>query len=405
MRYLLRYCRTRASERCFIDMENNAIEKTNKYLAGTYARQNVAFVSGHGSYLVDDTGREYIDFGSGIAVNGLGLQNSEVNSAVCAQLNKISHTSNLYYNEPQGELGKLLCTKTGMSKVFLSNSGAEANECAIKAARKYSFDKYGEGRSEIIALKNSFHGRTVTTLSATGQESFHTYFMPFTEGFTFVEAGNFDALNEAASDKTCAVMLELVQGEGGVIALDGDYVNKVCKLCADKDILVVIDEVQTGNGRSGSLYAYMEYGISPDIVTTAKGLANGLPIGATLFNAKTSGVLTAGTHGSTFGGNLLSCAAAVATLKQIDQKLLDGVKAKHKLIVNTLSALPKVKSVTGMGLMLGIECDNNKEIVSKCLEKGLVVLTAKSKIRLLPALNIDDKTLQDGLNILKEVLQ
>ena len=383
----------------------NIFEEDKYYIANTYSRQPVEFVYGEGSYLYDVNGKKYIDFGSGIAVNGLGIAQSDWAKAVIKQIKTLPHVSNLYYTQPQVNLAKLLCSKTKLSKVFFSNSGAEANECAIKAARKYSFDKYGEGRYEIITLKNSFHGRTMATLTATGQDVFHNYFMPFLDGFKYAEANNYESVKKAISNKTCAVMLELIQGEGGVIPLDVDFVKKVASLCKKKDILLILDEVQTGNGRTGTLYAYMQYGIKPDIVTTAKGLGNGLPIGATMFNEKTSNVLTPGTHGSTFGGNPVSAAGACVVLKKLNSKLLIEVKAKSDKIISELSGLKGVKSISGLGLMLGIECDDLKEKVNACLEKGLVVLTAKNKIRLLPALNISNDTLDAGLNILKEVLK
>lgn len=381
------------------------IDNLNNYYVNTYSRSNICFTSGKGSILVDENGKEYIDFGSGIAVNGLGICNEKVNEAVIKQFNKIPHTSNLYYNEPQGTLAETLIKRTGMKRVFLSDSGAEANECAIKIARKYSFDKYGDNRNVIVALNNSFHGRTVTTLSATGQDVFHTYFMPFTEGFRFAAAGDLDAMKSALTKDVCAVIMELVQGEGGVVALDKDYVKAVAELCDKHDILLIIDEVQTGNGRCGNLYAYMEYGISPDVVTTAKGIANGLPLGVTFVGDKAEYTLSAGTHGSTFGGNLCSCAAAVEVLKQLDEQLFKDVKAKHDYIIKELSGCKGVKSVTGMGLMLGIDCEDNKAVLKACREKGLIVLTAKNKIRLLPALNIPDELLKQGVEIIKEVLK
>lgn len=380
------------------------IETDRKYVADTYARQNVVFVRGKGATLVDRWGNKYIDFGAGIAVNGLGIGFGKWRRAVRTQLKALPHASNLYYTQPYADLAKLLCRRTGMKKVFFSNSGAEANECAIKTARKYSFDKYGENRFKIVTLVNSFHGRTLTTLSATGQESFHQYFMPFTDGFVHVPADDFAALESAVDDGVCAVMLELVQGEGGVYVLDKEYVKKAEELCRKKDVLLIVDEVQTGNGRTGSLYAYMQYGISPDIVTTAKGLGNGLPIGATMFSAKCEKTLTPGTHGSTFGGNPVACAGAIAVIKAINDKLLSGVAEKGERIRGVLSVCSKVKSVSGLGLMLGVEADDAAALKEQCLQKGLVVLTAKDKLRLLPPLNIGDDELEEGLRILKEVL-
>lgn len=379
-------------------------ETDKKYVANTYARANVVFLRGKGATLTDRWGNKYIDFGAGIAVNGLGIGYGKWKRAVKAQLKALPHASNLYYTQPCAELAKLLCKRTGMKKVFFSNSGAEANECAIKTARKYSFDKYGENRFKIVTLINSFHGRTVTTLSATGQEAFHQYFMPFTDGFTYVPADDYEAMEEAVDDGVCAVMLELVQGEGGVKALDKEYVKKVETLCRKKDVLLIVDEVQTGNGRTGSLYAFMQYDIMPDIVTTAKGLGNGLPIGATMFGAKCENTLTPGTHGSTFGGNPVVCAGAIAVIRSINEKLLSGVNAKSRRIRDVLAACPKAKSVSGLGLMIGIEVDNAQEMKEQCLNKGLVVLTAKDKLRLLPPLNISDGELEEGLEILREVL-
>ena len=386
-------------------MDIKSIDKN--YVANTYARADVTFVKGKGSYLYDEQGKKYIDFGSGIAVNTLGHANGKWAKAVKKQASKLAHVSNLYYSEPCALLAKRLVSLTGSKKVFFSNSGAEANECAIKCARKYSFDKYGEGRAKIITLVNSFHGRTVTTLSATGQDNFHTNFMPFTEGFDYATANDFDALNGKIDESVCAIMLELVQGEGGVNALSVEFVKNIEKLCQEKDILLIIDEVQTGNGRTGSLYAYQGYGISPDIVSTAKGLAGGLPLGATMMFSKCENTLIAGTHGSTFGGNPVACAGALAVLDALDGKLLLSVREKSEKIIKTLSSLAKVKSVSGKGFMLGVETEGitASEALTKMREKGLIVLTAKTKIRLLPPLNISDKDLDAGLEIMKEVLK
>ncbi len=386
-------------------MDIKSIDKT--YIANTYARADITFVKGKGSYLFDENGKKYLDFGSGIAVNTLGHANKKWSKAVKKQVGTLAHTSNLYYSEPCALLAKKLAEKVGEMKVFFSNSGAEANECAIKIARKYSFDKYGEGRAKIITLVNSFHGRTVTTLSATGQDNFHTNFMPFTEGFDYAVANDFSDLSGKVDGTVCAIMLELVQGEGGVNALSNEFVEKVQNLCKEKDILLIVDEVQTGNGRTGTLYAYQGYGISPDIVSTAKGLAGGLPLGATIAFGKCEGVLTPGTHGSTFGGNPVACAGAIAVLEQLDDNLLASVRAKSEKIVSELTKLKKVKSVSGKGFMLGVETDGitATDAVAKLREKGLIVLTAKTKIRLLPPLNISDKELSEGLEIIKEVLK
>jgi acetylornithine/N-succinyldiaminopimelate aminotransferase len=381
----------------------SAKEKTDKYVAQSYLRSDVTFTRGEGSFLFDENGKKYIDFGTGIAVNGLGYGFKPWRDAVVAQVDKLAHASNLYYTEPMAFLAEKLCLRTGLKRVFFGNSGAEANECAIKTARKYASDK-GKNTT-IAALKNSFHGRTLTTLSATGQEAFHKYFTPFTEGFVFAEANNFEDFKEKAEkNEICAVMFELVQGEGGVIALDKEYVGKMCEYAKNNDILVIIDEVQTGNGRTGTLYAYEQYGIVPDIVTTAKGLGNGLPIGACMFGEKTENVLTPGTHGSTFGGNPVVCAGACAVIDAVDGKLLRGVKEKAEKIRNALEKCKKIKSVTGLGLMIGIETDDAGRVKNECLKRGLVVLTAHDRIRLLPPLNIDGKTLDQGLKILTEVL-
>lgn len=382
--------------------KTNYIEIENKYLAKTYGRTPVTFTIGKGDILVDDNGKNYIDFGSGIAVNGLGYGNKKWVKATTKQIKTLAHASNLYYTKPMVMLAEKLCQKANMERVFFGNSGAEANECAIKAARKYASDK-GKG-TKIITLVNSFHGRTMATLTATGQDGLHKYFDPFLDGFDYAIAGDFDDLVSKCTEDVCAVMFELVQGEGGVIALDKEYVKKVVDFAKEKDILVVIDEVQTGNGRTGTYFAYQQYDIEPDIVTTAKGLGNGLPIGACLFGKKTADVLTPGTHGSTFGGNPVACAGACAVLDQIDDKLLEDVKVKATILTDALKKCRKVKSVSGLGLMIGIEVDNAPSIKQECLEKGLVVLTAHDKIRLLPPLNITYGDLDAGIKILTEVL-
>ena len=382
-------------------------ENDKKYVANTYARFPVELVSGKGAILKDSSGKEYIDLGSGIAVNIFGVADDEWQKAVTHQLSVLPHTSNLYYSEPCSDLAELLCERTGMKKVFFSNSGAEANECAIKVARKYAFDKYGdESHSTIITLKNSFHGRTIATLKATGQDVFHTYFGPFPEGFVYAEANNFDDVKKFAdTDKCIAVMMELVQGEGGVCKLDEAFVKSVAELVKEKDMLLIIDEVQTGNGRTGELYAYMHYDIQPDVVTTAKGLGGGLPIGATMLGEKAENVLTFGSHGSTFGGNPVSCAGACNIIKRIDDKLLSEVKEKSAYIFSELEGAKGVKSVSGLGLMIGVETDKPaKEIANACIEKGVLVLTAKTKVRLLPSLNIDWDDLKKAIQILKEVI-
>lgn len=378
-----------------------------QFVANTYARFPIELVSGKGAILKDSNGKEYIDLGSGIAVNIFGVADDEWQKAVTHQLSVLPHTSNLYYSEPCSTLAELLCERTGMKKVFFSNSGAEANECAIKVARKYAFDKYAdESHSTIITLKNSFHGRTIATLKATGQDVFHTDFGPFPEGFVYAEANNFDDVKKFVdTDKCIAVMMELVQGEGGVCKLDENFVKSVAELVKEKEMLLIIDEVQTGNGRTGELYAYMHYGIQPDIVTTAKGLGGGLPIGATMLGENVENVLTYGSHGSTFGGNPVSCAGACNIIKRIDDKLLNEVKEKSAYIFSELEGAKGVKSVSGLGLMIGVETEKPaKEVANACIEKGVLVLTAKTKVRLLPSLNIDWDDLKKAIRILKEVI-
>lgn len=379
-------------------------EKDSKFIANTYNRFSAEIYAGDGATLRSEDGREYIDFGSGIAVNSFGVNDRVWKDAVIAQINKVQHASNLYYTRPQAELAELLCKKTGAKKVFFSNSGAEANECAIKAARKYSFDKYGEGRFRIVTLKNSFHGRTMATLSATGQDAMHKYFMPFLDGFSYAEP-TYEGVKKECGSGTCAVMLELIQGESGVNALDRQEVEKIARFCKEKDILLIIDEVQTGNGRTGYLYAYQYYGISPDIVSTAKGLAGGLPLGATMFFEKCEHTLSAGDHGSTFGGNPVACAGAVSILSRIDEDLLLEVQGKSAYLRTHLGRIRNVVGVSGIGLMIGLEITKNaREVAEKCLGRGLIVLTAKNKIRLLPPLTISKGEMDAGLKILNEVL-
>ena len=381
------------------------IELDKTYVANSYARSPLVAESGKGEQICDNDGKEYIDLGSGIGVNAFGACDEEWVKAVESQLHKLSHLSNLYYTEPQVRLAQMLCEKTGMKKVFFGNSGAEANECAIKCARKYSSDKYGTGRSTIITLINSFHGRTMATLTATGQDALHVHFGPFLEGFKYAPANDFASMQALCDDSVCAVMLELVQGEGGVNPLDKEYVSAVAKLCTERDILLIIDEVQTGNGRTGSLHAYMQYGISPDIVTTAKGLGGGLPLGCALLGKKVENTLTAGTHGTTFGGNPICAAGALSILSRLDDALMCDVKKKGEYIKSELEGAKGVKSVTGLGLMIGIETERDaKEIASECLENGVIVLTAKSKVRLLPPLNIKQEELQTAIQILKGVI-
>ena len=384
----------------------NIIETDKKYVAGTYGRFPVQLIKGKGAIAWDDTGKQYIDLGSGIAVNSFGYADDAWIAAVTAQLNELPHTSNLYYTEPCAKLAEILCQRTGLKKVFFANSGAEANECAIKVARKWGMDTYGEGHSTIITLKNSFHGRTITTLTATGQDVFHTNFGPFPEGFVYAEPGNLADLARLADENACcAVMLEVVQGEGGVVALPQEYLDGVQALCREKNMLFIVDEVQTGNGRSGELYAYMTYGLKPDVVSTAKGLGGGLPIGACMLGERVENTLTPGTHGSTFGGNPAVCAGALSILSRIDDELLAGVREKSAYIVNELTGAPGVKSVTGLGLMLGVESERPaREVVDRCRERGVLVLTAKTKLRLLPPLNIGMDELKQAVSILKEAL-
>lgn len=388
-------------------MDPNEIKKLDEtYIAPTYGRYDVVLTHGKGATCYDEEGNTYIDFTSGIGVNALGFADTDWGKAVSAQLGKLQHTSNLYYTEPCVQAAKLLCEKSGMKKVFFGNSGAEANEGMIKAARKYSFQKYGGGRSTIVALENSFHGRTMAALSATGQEVYHTFFFPFVEGFVFAKANDLtDTLSKLTED-VCAVLLEPIQGEGGVLPLEKEYVQAVATVCQEKDILLLIDEVQTGIGRTGSFYCYQQFGIQPDLVSSAKGLGGGLPIGAVLFGEKTADVLGAGDHGSTFGGNPAVCAGAVEILNRIDDTFLQEVSKKGIYLKAELEKLPHVTDVAGMGLMLGIELDIEvKPLVNTLLEQGLLVLTAKHKMRLLPPLNITQEELDAGLSILKKVLE
>ncbi len=378
-----------------------------QYVANTYNRFPVEIVSGKGSVVRDSDGKQYIDMGSGIGVTSFGLCDDVWLEAVIKQASTLQHMSNLYYTKPCALLAKMLCEKTGMKKVFFSNSGAEANECAIKAARKYSQQKKGKEYSTVITLENSFHGRTLTTLAATGQEHYHELFTPLTPGFVHTGANDFEALKTAcAENKTAGIMLECIQGEGGVVALDADFVKSVYNYAAENDIVLIIDEVQTGNGRTGELYSYMNYGIKPDVVTTAKGLAGGLPLGACLFSEKVENVLGFGDHGSTFGGNPISCAAALSILERIDEKLLNEVKEKGKYIFNELENAEGAESVSGMGLMIGIKTVKPvSEVVKSCMENGVLCLTAKDKLRLLPALNIKTSDLEKAVKVIKEALK
>ena len=382
----------------------DTFELDSKYVAGTYKRFPVEIVSGKGSVLTDSDGKNYIDLGAGIAVNTFGAGDKDFKEAVTEQLDMIQHTSNLYYSRPCTELAKILCERTGMKKVFFNNSGAEANECAIKAGRKYGTDRRGEDCYTIITLRNSFHGRTITTLSATGQDKFHELFRPMTPGFVHVTPGDFEEFKSVCeNNKIAAFMFECVQGEGGVVPVDADYIKKAAEYCKQKDILLMVDEVQTGNGRTGKLYSYMNFDIEPDVVTTAKGLAGGLPIGACLLGSKVENIFGYGDNGSTFGGNPVSCAAAVSIINRIDDRLLDGVIRKGRIVREALKNAPGIESVTGLGLMLGIKTVKPaSEVISKCIEKGVLCLSAKDKVRLLPALNIPDDLLRDAVEIIKQ---
>ena len=385
----------------------STIDQFNKYVMPSYGRYDLVLDSGSGRQAVDENGKEYIDFGSGIGTNSLGYCNENWVRAICDQAHKIQHTSNYYYTKVQADFAKALCETAGYTDMFFGNSGAEANECAIKIARKYSFDKYGKGRSNIITLVNSFHGRTLCTLSATGQDVFHNYFFPFVEGFVNVEANNIEDLRSKLDDTVCAVMFEYIQGEGGVMALQQEFVDEIYRLCAEKDVLTIADEVQTGVGRTGKFLAGDNFGKKADLTTLAKGLAGGVPIGVCLSGEKCAKVLTAGTHGSTFGGNPISCAGGLAVLETVNKPgFLDEVARKGAYIREKLLTSPEVASVSGMGLMIGIELKDKKagDVVKAALDKGLLLLTAKTKIRLLPPLTITYEEIDKGLEILLGLL-
>ncbi|MDD3333992.1 MAG: aspartate aminotransferase family protein [Eubacteriales bacterium] len=376
-----------------------------EYLAHTYGRFPVTFVRGEGSALYDEEGKRYIDMGSGIAVNVLGYADAEWIAAVSQQAGKLAHASNLYYTQPQTELAQLLCQRSGMKRVFFGNSGAEANECAIKAARKYAADKVGENvRPVIVTMENSFHGRTLATLAATGQDMFHHDFGPFPTGFRYVRPNDVRDLKAALEqDDVCAVLLETVQGEGGVVCLDESYLKAVRKLTEERDVLMMVDEVQTGNGRTGKLFSYQHFDLLPDVVTTAKGLAGGLPMGACMLGERVKDVFGPGSHGSTFGGNPICAAGALCVQKRLTDELFSEVERKSRYILQELSPLPNVKSVTGRGLMLGVESNQNAgQLVKRLLNRGVVALTAKTKLRLLPPLTIPDSDLETAVQIIKE---
>ncbi len=382
-------------------------QTADTYLMPTYAHFPVALDRGENATYFDVDGKSYIDFTAGIGVNVFGANDEGWKAAVTAQLNKLQHTSNLYYNETVARAAKLLCERSGFSKVLLCNSGAEANECAIKLARKASFDRFGEGRSTIISLQNSFHGRTMATITATGQAHYHEYFMPFLQGFRYAQAGDMALLKELAADKTvCAVLVEVIQGEGGVIALDPGYLRAVRRFCTENDLLLMADEVQTGIGRTGSLFAFQNAGIMPDVVTCAKGIGGGLPMGACLCTEALGGTLTAGTHGTTFGGNPVACAGAAEILNRIDDAFLRDVREKGAYIRDKVAGFTGVKDVHGAGLMLGVDLADKKaaDVAARCCEKGLLILTAKAALRMLPPLTITYDEIDRGLAVLAEVL-
>ena len=383
------------------------IKRDDRYVLHTYGRNPIVLEKGHGLYAEGPEGQKYLDFTSGIGVNSLGYCDLTWAEAVSEQAHKLQHTSNLYYTAPCGKLAKKLCKRTGMDQVFFGNSGAEANEGAIKMARKYSYDHYGKGRDGIITLVNSFHGRTIATLTATGQENFHQFFGPFNEGFQYIKAGDIHALAELVDRHTCAVMLELVQGEGGVMALDPEYVQAVRALCDEKDLVLIVDEVQTGVGRTGTFLCCEHYGLKPDIVTLAKGLGGGLPIGAVLMNEKVAAGMGPGSHGSTFGGNPVVCVGANVVLDKLDDAFLANVNERAVQLRTGLAKLPRVKSITGIGLMVGIEFLEGiqaADVLAACREKGLLVLTAKTRLRLLPPLTLTAHDVDLALEILGSVL-
>lgn len=383
----------------------NIMDMDKAYVAGTYKRFPVEIVSGKGSHAVDSQGKTYVDMGSGIGVTAFGYGDEAWKAAVCAQLDKVQHTSNLYYNEPCARLAKLLCEKTGMKKVFFSNSGAEANECAIKAARKYSAEKKGADCYTIVTLQNSFHGRTLTTLAATGQDHFHELYQPLTSGFVHVPANDIQALKDCvAKVKVAGILMEVVQGEGGVLPLTAEYLAAANKLAHEQDIPLMMDEVQIGNGRSGKLYGYMNFDVQPDIVSTAKGLGGGLPIGACLLGEKVQNVLGFGDHGSTYGGNPVCCAGGVSIIGRLTDDFLAEVQKKSAYVFQTLTGAPGIESVTGLGLMIGVKpVAPAAEVVKKCMERGVLCLTAKNKVRLLPALNIPMEDLKFAVETIRAV--
>ena len=381
----------------------NTFELDKTYIAGTYKRFPIEIVSGKGSLVKDADGKEYIDMGSGIAVTSFGVADEDWIAAVEKQIRSVQHMSNLYYTAPCAKLAEALCRKTGMAKVFFSNSGAEANECAIKAARKWAAENKGPACSTIVTLENSFHGRTLTTLSATGQEHYHELYQPLTPGFASFPAGNLDALKKLCAGGTvAAVMIECVQGEGGVVALDPGFVRELAAWLKEQEILLMVDEVQTGNGRTGTMYAYMQYGLHPDVVSTAKGLAGGLPMGATLLSEKLKDVFSYGDHGSTFGGNPVAAAAALSVANRLTEDFLANVRKKSELLRGLLQDAPGIEALSGLGLMVGIKTTRPaSEVVADCMQNGVLCLTAKDKVRLLPALNIPDELLIRAADVIK----
>ncbi len=386
----------------------NTIEQFNKYVMQSYGRYDLVLDNGEKVVSSDEDGKRYIDFGSGIGVNSLGYCNDKWVEAICSQAKKLQHTSNYYYTKIQADFAKALCETTGYTNMFFGNSGAEANECAIKIARKYSFDKYGKGRHNIITLKNSFHGRTLATISATGQDVFHNYFFPFVEGFVNVEANNISDLREKLDDTVCAVMFEYVQGEGGVIKLEQDFVDEIFKLCEENDVITIADEVQTGVGRTGKFLCGDNFGHKADLTTLAKGLAGGVPVGVCLSGDKCAKVLTPGTHASTFGGNPIVCAGGLAVLDTVNADgFLDEVNKKGEYFREKLKALSEVVSVSGIGLMIGIELKSKDahDVAKAALDNGLLVLTAKEKLRLLPPLTISNEEIDEGMEILAKILK
>ena len=388
-------------------MNKEMIRETDKKkIVSTYSRYDMAADRGKGACCYDTDGKKYIDFTAGIGVNSLGFCDDSWLGAVTAQLKKLQHASNLFYTEPQLKVAEMLTERTGMSKVFFGNSGAEANEAAIKTARKYGTTRKGNNVNKIITLENSFHGRTMATITATGQDHYHKYFTPFVDGFRYCRANDAEQLKDLVDDETCAVMMEMIQGEGGVLNLDAEFVRAAVDICAQRDILFIADEVQTGIGRTGKLFAYEHFGVKPDIVTFAKGIGGGLPIGGTLMGEKCCDVLQPGDHGTTYGGNPVACAGACEVLSRIDDAFLKDVENKGRYLKSELMKIPQVKSVSGMGLMLGVEIEGKEaaEAVKEALESGLMILTAKNKVRMLPPLTITYDELDEGIEIFKKVL-